>query len=424
MIADLGFQTAVQCEPDVVDRPSDAADVQRAISEAAERDLAVAIRGGGHGAVSQAGGMLIVTDRLDHLHVDPDAQTADVGAGVRWGTVVHEAARHGLAPLSGSSPTVGVAGYTLGGGLGPLSRRYGYAADHVHSLDLVTPDGQLRHLSADEPQLFWAVRGAGRSFGVATSIRVRLFPVDRILGGSLAFDPDRFADLLHRYREWTEDLPETLTSSLSMMAFPDAPGLPPHLRGRRTLRVFIAGTDLDRCARSTELLRAFGPVEDTVRPMRYADLGDVFAEPVRPHGYQGDAVATSDLDPDAVDPAWFSPRAEHAMFLTVHHLGGAMSRPASPANAVGRRDTRFLVRATSPVLFPAAPGLADLHRSVLNGLGCGSTSRVLNFVFGDRALAASECYDPGDYRRLTEIKREIDPANLFRFGPAVPPATP
>ena len=415
MIADPGFQTAVRCEPDLRYQPSDVADVQRAVAEAAELGLPVAIRGTGHGAVSQTGGLLIDTARLDHLHLDPVNRTADVGAGVRWGTVVREAARHGLAPLNGSSPTVGVAGYTLGGGLGPLARQYGYAADHVHRVDLVTPDAQLRHLTADD-DLFWAVRGAGGSFGVATALRLRLFPVDRILGGSLAFDPDRLTALLHHYREWTQDLPDTLTSSLAMQAFPDAPGLPPHLRGRRTLRVFITGTDPGQCEPLLEPLRALGTVEDTVRPMRYADLSEVFAEPERPHGYQGDAVAATDLDPAAVDPGLFSPNAEHALFLNVHHLGGALSRPANPPNAVGRRTARFLVRATSPVLFPVAPELAGLHRGLIEGLGRGATSRMRNFVFGDLPIPAEAFHDPADYRRLTALKAETDPADLFRTG--------
>ncbi|ALG10422.1 FAD-binding oxidoreductase [Kibdelosporangium phytohabitans] len=298
------------------------------------------------------------------------------------------------------------------GGLSPLSRRYGYAADHVLGIDIVLPSGEHRRVTAEDEDLFWALRGAGRSFGVVTSLRFTLFPVDRILGGGLVFDPARFAEVLQHYREWTARVPDELTSALSLTNFPDSPGLPQHLRGRKVLRVAVVGTG--DCAPLLAPLRRIGVVEDTVRSVRYADVTEVFGEPTTPHGYQGDAVVTSDIDPAADVTGLFDPDTEHAMFLVVHHLGGAMATPPTPANAVGHRDGRFLVRATTPVVHPAAPQISTLHRTMLETLGRGSTRRMLNSLFGDTPQQAVACYELTHHRRLTDLKHRIDPANLIR----------
>jgi FAD/FMN-containing dehydrogenase len=413
-----GFQTAVQDAPDVVVDAADPADVQRAVAHAAARRIPVTARATGHGATSLTEGVLITTSRLDHVRIDPRARTADVGAGVTWEAVVRAGARHGLAPLSGTAPTVGVAGYTLGGGLGPLAREYGYAADHVVGVDVVTPDGARRHVTAgSEPELFWAVRGAGRSFGVVTSLQVRLFPVEEVLAGSLTFPPDRLADLLHHYREWAADVPPELTSSLSFMNFPGS--------GRQVLQVFVVGTDVARSGSLIEPLRRLGAVDDSVRPMPYAECSAIFREPADPHGYQGDAVVAEDIDPDAAAGTdVLGQRADHPVFLQVQHLGGATADPPTPANAVGHRNGRFLVRAVTPVHDPAPPGLTATHSALVEALGRGSSARMLNFLFGDNDDPARTraCYEPATYERLTRLKRQIDPANILRLGRTVPPA--
>jgi FAD/FMN-containing dehydrogenase len=417
--ADPGFQTAVRHAPDIVVQAADAADVQRAVAHAADRRMPVTARATGHGATSLTEGLLITTNRLDHVRVDPRARTADVGAGATWDAVVRAAARHGLAPLSGSAPTVGVAGYTLGGGLGPLARRYGYAADHVVGIDVVTPDGARRHVTADsEPDLFWAMRGAGRSFGIVTALRFRLFPVAEVLAGSLTFPPARLPELLHHCREWAADLPPELTSSLSFMNFPGS--------GRRVLQVFLVGTDVPRSRSLIEPLRRFGAVDDSVRPMPYPACSAIFREPIEPHGYQGDAVVAADIDPAAAvgDPDVLGPRAGHPLFLQVHHLGGATGHPAAPANAVGHRSARFLVRVVTPVRHPAPPELTALHGDLVEALGRGSTARMLNFLFGDNddPGRTRACYEPATYERLTRLKRRIDPADILRLGRTVPAA--
>jgi hypothetical protein len=386
-----GFQTGVRCDPQLVVEAGSVADVQRAIEHAAENGLPVTARGTGHGATSLTEGVLVATNQFDHVRIDPTAMVADVGAGVTWGTVVRGAARHGLAPLSGSSPTVGVAGYTLGGGLGPLARRYGYAADNVVSLDMVTPDSTHRHLTAAD-DLFWAMRGAGGSFGIVTSLQVRLFPVEEILGGTLTFEADRFADVLARYRDWVDDLPPELTTSFSL--------------NPRGVGIHVVG-DPDN-ASLIEPLRRLGPVNNSVGVMPFADYPSIFREPTQPHGYQGDAVATVDIDPTTT--------VDGSTFVFVHHLGGAT---ALGNNAVGRRDARFVVRVVTPWFDEKPHSLTETQGELVEKLACGSTARVLGFLFGDNNITAEACYEPDTHNRLTDLKRRIDPANLFRLGRTV-----
>lgn len=387
-----GFQTGVRCDPELVVEAGSVADVQRAIDRAARNNLPVTARATGHGATSLTEGVLVTTNQFDHVHIDPAAMVADVGAGVTWGTVVQEAARHGLAPLSGSSPTVGVAGYTLGGGLGPLARRYGYAADNVVSLDVVTPDSTHRHLtSADD--LFWAMCGAGGSFGIVTSLQVRLFPVEEILGGTLTFETDRFADVLAHYRDWVDNLPPELTTSFSL----NPRGVGIHVVGNPDNKSLI------------EPLRRLGPVNNSVGVMPFADYPSIFREPTQPHGYQGDAIAAVDIDPTAT--------VDGPTFVLVHHLGGAASHPAD--NAVGHRDARFVVRVVTPWFDEKPPNLTETQGELVEKLACGATARVLGFLFGDNNISAEACYEPDTYNRLTDLKHRIDPANLFRLGRTV-----
>ncbi|NJC73927.1 FAD-binding oxidoreductase [Planosporangium thailandense] len=227
---------------------ADAADVAAAVGWAAERGLPVAVQATGHGAVAAAiGGVLVNTSRLDEVTVDPATRTARVGAGVKWARVIEAAAPYGLAPLSGSSSDVGAVGYTVGGGLGLLARRYGYAADHVRGLRIVTADGQLRDVDADEhPDLFWAVRGGKGNFGIVTSIEIDLVPVATLYAGGIFYPGAVAADVLHAYRAWTSSLPDETTTSVAILRLPPLPELPEPLRGQTVVHLrFIHAGDAD-----------------------------------------------------------------------------------------------------------------------------------------------------------------------------------
>ena len=185
--------------PAVIVVPESAADVQAAVTFAAGQHRPVLVKTTGHQIVGQAhGAVVIATHRINDITIDAAGRTARVGAGVLWSEVIAKAAKAGLAPLNGSNPTVGVSGYTLGGGLSPtLGRSHGYAADHVRSLDVVTADGELRHVNAEsEPDLFWALRGGKGNFAVVTALEFDLFPVSRLYAGGIYFPGERTADVL------------------------------------------------------------------------------------------------------------------------------------------------------------------------------------------------------------------------------------
>src|SRR5919202_2810930 len=207
---------ALDPRPAIVVEACGAADVRAAVAAAHEHDLALAVQATGHGPqVPADGGILLRTSAMATVLVDPDRRIARVGPGARWGDVVAAAAPFGLAPLSGSSPSVGVAGYTLGGGVGWLARKHGFAADSPLRAEVVTADGRIVVASRDEHEdLFWALRGGGGNFGVVTAMDVRLHPVRRVYAGTAYFAVERAAETLAHYREWAASAPDALSTAV------------------------------------------------------------------------------------------------------------------------------------------------------------------------------------------------------------------
>jgi FAD/FMN-containing dehydrogenase len=240
----LTWNRRLDPHPAVVAEAAGSADVQAAIRTARELGAPFAVRSTGHGTYHSAdGGVLLSTGRMATVEIDPSRRTAWVGPGATWSGVIAAAAPYGLAPLSGT-PSVGVAGYTLGGGTGWLSRRHGYAADALLRAHIVTGDGKLRVASpAQNPDLHWAIRGGSGNFGVVTALQVRLFEVGPVSAGMILYAADQAPGLLTRYAEWARDEPDELNTSVILLRMPDAPQVPEPVRGRRVvaLRVFCAG---------------------------------------------------------------------------------------------------------------------------------------------------------------------------------------
>lgn len=425
-----GFQTAFQNRPDVVVGASGAGDVRAAVEHATRHSLPVAVEATGHGRASTVdGGVLVSTRRMSAVRVDPAARTAWVEAGVRWEQVIAEAARHGLAPLNGSAPHVGAVAYTLGGGQSILAREYGFAADHVRSVDVVTADGRLRHVTADsDPDLFWALRGAGANFGVVTSMEVDLVPVSRIYGGGMYFGAELVPDVLRTFGSWSAALPEQLTSSVSLLAYPDVPALPEPLRGRYVAHVRVAYTgDAAEGERLVAPLRAIGHrLIDGVGEMPYSDCGSIYSDPPMPHAYHGGNVLLSELDGDALRAVaeLTGPDAPVMCVLDLRHMGGALSREPDVPNAVGHRDARYILRVLSMVDGAGVGPVREVHDQVYETLAPWTIGRSLNFLYGqpgDTELVRAS-YRPDDYRRLTRLKAGYDPANTFRLNYNIPPA--
>ncbi|MFD9224173.1 FAD-binding oxidoreductase [Streptomyces sp. NPDC060064] len=414
-----GFQTGFSRRPALIVGAADAEEVRSAVAYAAGHGLPVGVQATGHGLPGAAdGGVLISTRRMDGVRVDAAARTVRVAAGVRWGQVVAAAAEHGLAPLNGSAPSVGAVSYTLGGGLGILAREFGWAADHVRSLDVVTADAELRHVTPDsEPELFWALLGGGHNFGVVTALEIDLVPVARVYGGSLLFDADLVDRAVRVFLEWTADLPETVTSSMGVVRFPDAPMVPEPMRGRYTASIRVAYTgDAAEGERLVAPLRAIGPaLKDSLREMPYTESHTIHSDPDFPHAYYGDSAMLRDLDAVSAREvlALTGPDAPVMSVVQINHLGGALEREPKTPNAVPFRDARHLVRVLNPLDGPDLGAVRALHGRVFGVLEPLTVGRSLNFAFGggDRTQGL---YDAERLERLTGVKSQYDPANLFR----------
>ncbi|MBF6327061.1 FAD-binding oxidoreductase [Nocardia transvalensis] len=415
-----GFQLLDPHRPAVIVGATGTADVQTAVEAAAAHRVPVAVQATGHGLAAPTDGVLINTSRMSGVWVHPDDRTAWVEAGATWSDVIAAAAPHGLAPLSGSLPGVGAVSYTLGGGIGLLARRYGFAADHISRIDLVTPDGRLRRVTADsDPDLFWALGGGGGNFGVATGMLIDLVPVTRIYGGSLYFDVEEEPGVPEAWLRWTADLPEEMTSAVTIMPFPDLPMLPEPLRGRHIAQIQIsylgAPEDGDRLVKQ---LRLHGPlVLDTVRDIPFTESGAIFDEPDQPHAYRSRNALVDKLDPQALTDLTKTcgPAAPVMTVVGVRHLGGALARSPRIPNAIGHRNAAYSVSVLSPVPNGAEDTVRAAHYDALKPFAPNTVGCSLNFTFG--ALTPDEirsAFAPADYERLTGIKAQYDPHGLLR----------
>ncbi|RCG14008.1 FAD-binding oxidoreductase [Streptomyces diacarni] len=431
-----GFQRGDRHAPDVIVAAHSADDVREAVAFARRNGLPVAAQATGHGLGEAArGGVLVSTRHLRSIRVDPAARTAWVEAGVRAGDLVAEAARYGLAPVNGSAPGVGVVAYTLGGGVGLLGRRFGYAADSVRRVDLVTGDEgtPLRQVSADsEPELFRGLRGGGGGFGVVTGMEIELVAVQRIFGGRLVFDGGEVAeDVLRSWQKWTTSVPDELTSAVTLLPAPDLPAVPAPLRGRYLAQVHVAFTGTrQEGERLIAPLRAIGSLlADEVREMPYTECASVFSEPDTPHGYRS---ANLMLGPDGLDDearhsvlAASGPEAETMCVLSMRHLGGALSRPPAVPDAVPHRDAGYLLYVLSPVAIPdireesrgADPdAVRALHERVLAPAADAALGRNANFLYGPQSRDVARSVYAGETPAFLErLARRYDPEGMFRF---------
>ncbi|MBC6463724.1 FAD-binding oxidoreductase, partial [Actinomadura sp. HBU206391] len=326
----LGLNRAAESRPAYVVGAADDQDVVAAVRLAAEQKRAVGVLATGHGPAALADDAVLVnTRRMDRVGVDVARATAWIEAGARWRQVLEHTTPHGLAPLNGSSPSVGAVGYLVGGGAGLLGRRFGFAADHVRRLRLVTADGRLREVTAEaDPDLFWAVRGGKDNFGLVVGMEVDLFPVSRLYGGGLYFPGEATAEVLHSYAAWTRDLPEEMASSVLLAQNPDLPDVPEPLRGRfiTHLRFAYSGDAADG-ERLVRPLRDLGPaLLDTVRDMPYAEVGTIHHEPTAmPYLAYDRNLLLAELTGDAVDTivALAGPGAGAPFVTELRHFGGA-----------------------------------------------------------------------------------------------------
>ncbi|MER5325222.1 FAD-binding oxidoreductase [Streptosporangium roseum] len=425
-----GWLLTVEHRPAAVVVAAGADDVAAAVRFAAETGRPVAVQSTGHGtSVPADGAVFIATGELRELSVDPRAGTARIGAGLRWDEVLAAAAEHGLAPLCGSSGQVGVMGYLTGGGLPLACRTYGFAADYVRSLDIVTADGLLRTVSpAQEPDLFWAVRGGKSNFGVVVAAEIELLPLRTVYGGELHYpgeDPGYAAHVLGSYLAWVKEQPEEMSSSVTLLRLPDAPQLPEEFRGRSFVQFRVVYTgDEEQGARLVEPLRALGPEKDTCGAMPYTQITEIYQDPKNPVMVHLRSALLHELDEEAVEElvSFIDPSTPGGTFpgIELRHLGGALNRPPARSHAVSTQGAAFHLWMRMPV---PAKQAAD---EVLERLRRWDTGAVLPGFLFDHDSAPERvrrAYTEADYRRLAALKAEYDPDHLFRINHNIPPVS-
>ncbi|SDH64440.1 FAD/FMN-containing dehydrogenase [Sinosporangium album] len=412
----LAYNTAFTLAPDLAVRATCPDDVAAAFGHARERGLGVAVQATGHGLTADVAGALLVSTRgMRAVTVDPGARTARIEAGATWGEVIKATTPYGLAPLNGSFPGVGAIGFTLGGGLGPMSRKYGYAADHVRSFEVVTPDGVTRTVDPErEPDLFWGLRGGKGNLAIVTSMVIGLVPVARFYAGGVYFAGESAEDLLHAYRDWVTGLPDETTSSIAILRLPDAPGLPEQIRGRVVVHLRMAhlGSAEEGAALVAPLRRMGTVLLDELRERPYTEVGAIHNDPPNPLDFGEYCVLLRDL-PVGDLLAAAGPDVELPLDLVeIRHLGGAAAREPQIPNAVGGRDAEFCLLSVGLPEYTATAGAA-----VANAVAASHTGgTLLNFCGqGDPRRA----YTAETYGRLAALKRVYDPQGLLRFGHVV-----
>jgi FAD/FMN-containing dehydrogenase len=423
------WNLAVTVAPRLVVGATCAADVAATVGWSAERGYSVGVQASGHGIVPGLGeqSVLITTRRMKEVRIDPIARTATVAAGAYNSDILAAATSYGLAPLVGSSSNLGAVGYTLGGGLPITGRTFGFAADRVRALEIVTADGRVLAVDAEhEPELFWALRGGKGNFGVVTSMTIELEPLTTIYAGGLFFAAEHTTEVLHSYRTWIESLPDEASTSIALIRMPPLPELPEPIRGKFVvhLRMSYVG-DAAQGAGLLAPMRAVAPaLVDTVAEIPIAATDAVHMDPPDPMPSWERGTRLRELSAEAIDTilAVAGPAVEVPLAVVeLRHLGGAFARPAASPNAISGRGEGFSML----VIAPAIPGLEEIAPGVVDSVLTAvapyeSDERLVNWL--GRSHAAEQvlaAYSPETRERLLRVKTTYDPANVFRHGHAI-----
>jgi hypothetical protein len=412
------WNLAADQHPDAVAFPESAEDVAATVRFAAENELRVSAQGSGHGALalpSLEGTILVKTERMRGIEVDAAARTARVEAGVLSLELGEAAQQHGLSFLPGSSPDVCVTGYTLGGGLSSLGRRYGFACNRVRAIELVTADGERRTVDAEnEPDLFWALRGGGGDFAVVTALQLDLVPVAEVYAGALLFPAEVGAAGLRAYRDWAAGVSDDVTSDVRFLRPPDIPDVPEPLRGKALLVVDAACIG-DREAGETTIapLREIGePIMDSFGQVPAVALSKVHMDPEQPVPGLGHHRVLRELSDEAIDAfvGAAGPDSGSPLLLAeLRQLGGALSRPAENGGALSHLDAAFVTIGIGMAMGPemseaVSAGLDRLHDTMEPWAADGGY-----FNFADRPCDADAILPPDVCARLADVKRKWDP---------------
>lgn len=422
------FYGGIDRRPALIVRAADATDVSKIVSFARETGAELAIRSGGHSVAGHStteGGIVLDLSAMKGLEIDVEQRSAWAEAGLTAGEYTTAAGAHGLATGFGDTGSVGIAGITLGGGVGLLVRKYGLTIDDLLAAEIVTADGQILRVDADtHPDLFWAIRGGGGNFGVVTRFQFRLHPVDQVVGGMLILPAT--PDLLRTFITQAEAAPEELSTIVTVMTAPPMPFIPSEYYGKLIVMALIVyAGEVEAGQRAIAPFRALAaPIADMVRPMSYPEI-----YPPEPEGYHPVAASRTmfidKVDQHTADVIFEHIRASNAQMAAaqLRVLGGAMARVPADATAFAHRGRRIMANVAALYQNPDEAAAHEAWaQNFATALNQGDARAYVNFLGDVDEAMVRAAYPGATWDRLTSIKAQYDPTNLFRLNQNIPPA--
>lgn len=417
------WNLAADLRPRAVTFAESAEDVAATVRFAADNGLRVAGQGTGHGAValgSLEDTILIKTERMRGIEIDPDAQTARVEAGVLVMELSEAAQKHGLSSMPGSAPDVGVVGYTLGGGLSWLGRRHGFACNRVRAIELVTAEGEAKTVDAEtDPDLFWAMRGGGGGYAIVTALHIDLLPIGELYAGALLFPAEVGADAVRAYRDWAAGVSDDVTSVVRFLTPPPVPDVPEELRERPLLTIDAAcvGSREEGEATIAPLREIGEAIMDTFGWMPAEGLCRIHMDPEQPVPGLGHHQVVRELPDEAIDAyaEMAGPGSGSPLLLAeLRQLGGALGRPDPDGGALSHLDAGFVMFGVG---LPMTPELGQAIEDRLDRLHAAMQPWAADggyFNFAERPCDADAILPPDVCARLSEVKRQYDPDGVFQ----------
>ncbi len=422
------WNLAADPHPEAVAFVESAEDVAAVIRFAREHDLKVLGQGTGHGARavgSYEGAIVVKTERMGGVEVNPSERTARVEAGVLGMDLTTATQAHGLSFLPGSSPNVGVCGYTLGGGLSWFGRSQGWACNHVRAIEVVTADGERRTVDAEnEPDLFWALRGGGGAYAIVTALHVELLEITEAYAGALLFPAELGPAAVRAYRDWAAAAPEEISTVVRFLRPPPIPDVPEPLRDRPLLTIDGAfmGSQADG-ERLIAPLRELGePIMDTFEQIPVAELSRIHMDPEPPVPARGDGGLIRELPDEAIDAFYEVVGPESGSPLVsaeLRQLGGAFADAPEGAGALSHLDADFVMFAVGIVMGPEAEQAIGERLELIGERLAPWKDEVEYFNFIERSADTEELFDDETASKLAEVKRAWDPDGLIRANHAV-----
>jgi hypothetical protein len=426
--ARMPWNVAIDQRPAAVAYPANADEVSEVVRIAAKAGLRIAPQATGHNAGplgDLSGVVLLRTSAMTSIEIDAENKIARVGAGVIWADVTEKAAAHGLACLHGSSPNVGVVGYSIGGGIGWYARQLGMATNSITAVELVLGDGTQLRASADENQdVFWAIRGGGGNFGIVTALEFKLFDIATAYAGMLMWDQQHAAKVLLVWAKWTESAPDCVTTSFRLLNLPPLPELPEFIRGRQL--IVIDGAVLAEDAEAEGIireLRALEPEIDTFARVPAASLARLHMDPEDPTPGVSASTILAELPEEAIETylAKAGPGSGSTLLAAeLRQLGGALGRPAEGAGALPKLEGKFVLFCVAVAMTPemGVQGHADAT-GLVDALSSYSSGRdYLNFA--ETPVDVRKSFPQESWRRLKGIRSAVDPSGHLLANHQVP----